>query len=98
MTRRAYDGRLVIPARHHPAGGRVPFVTRLILVLNVAVRPRDAQGDHLEAFVNTFALVPARLFHPALFPGDAGAAVVTIFTAMFRTAGLSTSAGNMLFL
>jgi membrane associated rhomboid family serine protease len=57
------------------------------------------QGDRLEAFVNRFAFIPARLFHPALFPGwTAGSAVVTIFTAMFLHGGLLHLAGNMLFL
>jgi membrane associated rhomboid family serine protease len=90
----------VIPLRDTIPRRTVPFVTRLILVLNVAAFVLEMlQGDRLEAFVNRFAFIPARLFHPALFPGwTAGSAVVTIFTAMFLHGGLLHLAGNMLFL
>ena len=90
----------MIPLRDTIPRRTVPFVTRLILVLNVAVFVLEMlQGDRLEAFVNRFAFVPVRLFHPALFPGwTAGASVVTIFTAMFLHGGFLHLAGNMLFL
>jgi membrane associated rhomboid family serine protease len=90
----------VIPLRDTIPRRTVPFVMRLILVANVAAFLLELlQGDRLDAFVNAFAFVPARLFHPELFPGwTAGASVVTIFTAMFLHGGLLHLAGNMLFL
>jgi membrane associated rhomboid family serine protease len=90
----------VIPLRDTIPRRTVPFVTRLLVVANVSVFVLEMlQGDRLGAFVNTFAFVPARLFHPAMFHGwTAGASVVTIFTAMFLHGGFLHLAGNMLFL
>lgn len=90
----------MIPLRDTIPRRTVPFVTRLLLATNVAAFVLEVlQGDRLDAFVNTFAFVPARLFHPGLFPGwTAGASVVTIFTAMFLHGGFLHLAGNMLFL
>ncbi len=90
----------MIPLRDTIPRRTVPFTTRLLLVANVAAFVLEVlQGDQLDAFVNTFAFVPARLFHPELFAGwTAGASVVTIFTAMFLHGGFLHLAGNMLFL
>jgi membrane associated rhomboid family serine protease len=90
----------VIPLRDTIPRRTVPFAMRLILVANVAAFVLELlQGERLDAFVNTFAFVPARLFHPELFPGwTAGASVVTIVTAMFLHGGFLHLAGNMLFL
>jgi membrane associated rhomboid family serine protease len=90
----------LIPLRDTIPSRTVPFVTRLLLVANVAAFVLEIlQGDRLDAFVNTFAFVPARFFHPELFAGwTTGASVVTIFTAMFLHGGFLHLAGNMLFL
>ncbi len=89
----------MIPIRDTIPRRTVPFVTRLLFALNVAAFLLElAQGDALDAFVNTFAFVPARLFHPAAFGWTFSAAVVTIFTAMFLHGGLLHLAGNMLYL
>ncbi len=90
----------MIPLRDTIPTRTVPFVTRLLVVANVAAFVLEVlQGDRLDAFVDTFAFVPARLFRPDLFPGwTTGAAVVTIFTAMFLHGGLLHLVGNMLFL
>ena len=90
----------MIPLRDTIPSRTVPFVTRLLLVANVAAFVLEVlQGDRLDAFVNIFAFVPARFFHPELFAGwTTGASVVTIFTAMFLHGGFLHLAGNMLFL
>jgi membrane associated rhomboid family serine protease len=90
----------VIPLRDTIPRRTIPFTTRLVLAVNVAAFVLEVlQGDRLDAFVNTFAFVPARLFHPGMFPGwTTGASVVTIFTAMFLHGGLLHLAGNMLYL
>jgi membrane associated rhomboid family serine protease len=90
----------LIPLRDTIPTRTVPFVTRLLLVANIAAFVLEIlQGDRLDAFVNTFAFVPARFFHPESFAGwTTGASVVTIFTAMFLHGGFLHLAGNMLFL
>lgn len=90
----------MIPLRDNIPRRTIPFVTRLLVVANVAVFVLELlQGDRLDAFVDAFSFVPARLFHPGLFPGwTAGSSVVTIFTAMFLHGGFLHLAGNMLFL
>jgi membrane associated rhomboid family serine protease len=90
----------LIPLRDTIPRRTVPFVTRLLFFANVGAFVLELlQGDRLDAFLNTFAFVPARLFHPGLFPGwTTGASVVTMFTAMFLHAGFLHLAGNMLFL
>lgn len=90
----------MIPLRDTIPRRTVPFVTHLLLAANVAAFVLEVlQGDRLDAFVDTFAFVPARLFHPELFPGwTAGASAVTIFTAMFLHGGFLHLAGNLLFL
>ncbi len=89
----------MIPIRDTIPRRTVPFVTRLLVVANVAAFVLQlSQGDALDAFVNTFAFVPARFFHPAAFGWTFGASVVTIFTAMFLHGGLLHLAGNMLYL
>jgi membrane associated rhomboid family serine protease len=90
----------VIPLRDTIPRRTVPFVTRLLVIANVAAFLLEVlQGDRLEAFLDAFAFVPARLFHPELFPGwTVGASVLTIFTAMFLHGGFLHLAGNMLYL
>jgi membrane associated rhomboid family serine protease len=56
------------------------------------------QGENLDAFLETFAFIPLRFFHPELVGWTFSAAVVTIFTAMFLHGSLLHLLGNMLFL
>lgn len=90
----------MIPLRDTIPRRTVPFATRLLVVANVAAFVLEVlQGDRLATFLDTFAFVPARFFHPELFPGwTTAASVVTIFTAMFLHGGFLHLAGNMLYL
>ena len=90
----------MIPLRDTIPTRTVPFVTRLLVAANVAAFVFELlQGERLEAFVDAFAFVPARLFHPGAFPGfTAGDTVITMFTAMFLHGGFLHLAGNMLYL
>ena len=89
----------MIPLRDTIRTRTVPFVTRLLVVANVAAFVLELlQGENLDAFVGTFAFVPLRFFHPDLAGSTFSAAVVTIFTAMFLHGGLAHLLGNMLFL
>lgn len=89
----------MIPLRDTIPNRTVPFVTRLLVIANVAVFVAEfLAGEGLDAFVQTFAFIPARFFHPAAFGWTFGAAAVTVFTAMFLHGGLMHLLGNMLFL
>lgn len=88
----------MIPLRDTVPTRSVPFVNTLLIAANVAAFLFEIlQGENLEAFVATFAFVPARFFHPTPdFPFSAS--VITIFTAMFLHGGILHVAGNMLYL
>ena len=89
----------MIPLRDTIRTRTVPFVTRLLVAANVAVFLLELlQGDNLDAFLETFAFIPLRFFHPELAGWTFSNAVVTIFTAMFLHGGLLHLVGNMLFL
>ncbi|HEX2800298.1 MAG TPA: rhomboid family intramembrane serine protease [Thermoanaerobaculia bacterium] len=89
----------MIPLRDTIRTRTVPFVTRLLVVANVAAFVLEfLQGENLDAFLETFAFIPLRFFHPELVGWTLSAAVVTIFTAMFLHGGLAQLLGNMLFL
>jgi membrane associated rhomboid family serine protease len=86
----------VIPLRDTIPNRTIPFVTRLLVIANVAVFVLELLAG--DAFVQTFAFVPARFFHPGAFGWTFGAVTVTMFTAMFLHGGLMHLLGNMLFL
>jgi membrane associated rhomboid family serine protease len=89
----------MIPLRDTIRTRTVPFVTRLLVVANVAAFVLELlQGENLDAFLETFAFIPIRFFHPELAGWTFSGAVVTIFTAMFLHGGILHLAGNMLFL
>ena len=89
----------MIPLRDTISSRTVPFVTRLLVITNVAVFLLELlQGTDLDAFVQTFAFVPDRFFRPELYGWTFGAAAVTILTSMFLHGGVLHLLGNMLFL
>jgi membrane associated rhomboid family serine protease len=89
----------MIPLRDTVRTRTVPFVTRLLVVANVAAFVLEfLQGENLDTFLETFAFIPLRFFHPHLVGWTFSDAVVTIFTAMFLHGGLAHLIGNMLFL
>jgi membrane associated rhomboid family serine protease len=90
----------VIPLRDTIPSRTVPFFNVLLIIANVTAFVLEmAQGESLNAFLNTFAFIPSRFFHPGQYEGSTfGANNVTIFTAMFLHGGLLHLLGNMLFL
>jgi membrane associated rhomboid family serine protease len=89
----------VIPLRDTIPNRTIPFVTRLLVIANVAIFLFEfLAGNGVDTFIQTFAFIPARFFHPELFGWTFGAAAVTVFTAMFLHGGLMHLLGNMLFL
>lgn len=89
----------MIPLRDTISTRTVPFVTRLLVIVNVAVFLLELlQGEDLDAFVQTFAFVSDRFFRPELYGWTFGAAAFTILTSMFLHGGFLHLLGNMLFL
>lgn len=82
----------MIPIRDHNPSGRVPFVTYILIGLNVAVFGyMFTLGDpQLQDFIARYALVPADIIR--------GQHLLTLLTAMFLHGGLAHIIGNMLFL
>lgn len=90
----------MIPIRDANPTERFPLVTILLIVLNsgIFVHQLLLNSRAGEAFLASYALVPARLFHPDLAPVGSVAAPVTLVTSMFLHGGLFHVAGNMLYL
>ena len=84
----------MFPIRDHNPSGRVPYITRLLVLLNVAIFLATwlLPGSELarETILYDWGLVPARL----LQAGDWS----WVFSSMFLHAGWAHIFGNMLFL
>ncbi|MBD3662818.1 rhomboid family intramembrane serine protease [Sulfitobacter aestuariivivens] len=84
----------MFPIRDHNPSGRTPYVTYVLMVLNIVIflsyfwRLSDPVLEY--EFYNTWALVPIRLAN--------GVDLHTLFTSMFLHGGWLHLAGNMLFL
>lgn len=84
----------MFPIRDHNPSGRTPYITYLLMAINVAVFLayaglfNDPHG--LNGFFQQFGTIPARL--------SAGGGYETLFTSMFLHGSWMHLAGNMLFL
>jgi membrane associated rhomboid family serine protease len=89
----------VIPLRDINPTERFAIVTFVLIVLNVAVFVYELTLGSMsnEVFVESFAVIPARLFAPGAGAGAVPAAA-TLFTSMFLHGGFLHVAGNMLYL
>ena len=85
---------MLFPIRDHNPSGRVPYVTYLLLAVNVLVFLSYAGVMQNERLINgifyTWAMIPARI--------SAGDGAYTLVTSMFMHGGLLHLIGNMLFL
>jgi len=90
----------LIPIKDINPTERFAIVTLVIIVLNIAVFLYElALGPQAgEMFVDSFALIPARLFSRIPEPSHAVPAGAAIFTSMFLHGGFLHIAGNMLYL
>lgn len=91
----------MVPLRDDNPTRITPYVTYLIILLNVAVFAYELSlGDQLESFFKVWAVVPANL--TANFSGEptglAFPAWITLITSQFLHGGFLHIAGNMLFL
>ena len=86
----------MIPIKDENPTRRTPWVTLLIIAINVAAFIYSSTLDTaaLEALWMRWAFVPARFFGDPLSPGQ----IATIFTAMFLHGGWLHLGGNLLYL
>lgn len=84
----------MFPIRDHNPSERTPYVTYMLIIINVVIflMMLPASGDEykLAAFYNDFATIPAFIAE--------GQNLHTVLTSMFLHAGWFHLAGNMLFL
>lgn len=97
----------MIPLKDDVQSRTVPFITLILIGLNVAVffyqlslqmglEPGAQRAA--EEFVREFGVTPCRLASHCRAPDDAPQPVVTILTSMFLHGGLLHLGGNMLYL
>ena len=87
----------MIPLRDTIRSRNFPFVTYLLILLNVLVYGYQAiQGPDVSRFIATYALIPARFTQPALIDYFGwGGNIVSLFTFMFLHGGFWHLLGNM---
>ena len=87
----------MIPLRDNIRSRTYPFVTYLLIALNVLVfLVQMLQGPQEGRFIATYALIPARFAHPALIDYFGwGANFISLFTFMFLHGGFWHLLGNM---
>jgi len=90
----------LIPLRDINPTERFAVVTFTLIVLNIVVFVYEIALGRIasEIFVQTFALVPAKLFASSQTAGQPVPVFVTLFTSMFLHGGFLHIAGNMLYL
>ena len=97
----------MIPLKDNVPSRTVPFITLILVALNVVVfvyqlslqmSPEPGAQRAAEEFIGEFGLTPCRLAGYCRVPEDAPPPVVTIFTSMFLHGGLLHLGGNMLYL
>jgi len=90
----------LIPIRDINPTKRMAVVTIVLIALNIAVFLYELTLGRMAggAFVETFGLIPARLFVPGAAAAGAVPAAATLFTSMFLHGGFLHLAGNMLYL
>lgn len=97
----------MIPLKDDAPSRRAPFVTWILVGLNVAVfvyqlslqlGPEPGAQRAAEEFVREFGVTPCRLAGACRMSEDAPPPLVTVFTSMFLHGGLLHLGGNMLYL
>lgn len=90
----------MIPLRDINPTERFAVVTFTLIILNVAVFVYELTLGQMagELFVQSFALVPAKLFARGPATSHAFPVAATLFTSMFLHGGFLHIAGNMLYL
>ncbi len=82
---------MLIPLYDENPSRTTPFITIGFIILNIlAFLYEISLGPNLNSFINSYAMIPARL--------SQGSGYLSIFTAMFLHGGFIHIAGNMLYL
>ncbi len=89
----------MIPIRDINPTRTFPFITTLIIVLNVAVFLYELMlgPRRLTTFINTYGTVPCEILRTCPVPNIGIPIYLTIFTAMFMHGGWLHIIGNMLY-
>jgi membrane associated rhomboid family serine protease len=90
----------MIPLRDTIKSRTIPYVNYMLIAVSVLVFLFELSlGSRLDAFVNTFGVIPARV-SAVIFEGSAVSlgAVLPLFTSMFLHGGWMHLIGNMLYL
>jgi membrane associated rhomboid family serine protease len=89
----------MIPLRDEIPSERTPYVTRVLLALNVAAFLYEITlGPGLRAFVYDWGLLPARVVLAVQGGEPAAPAALTVFSSMFLHGGWAHLLGNMWYL
>ena len=90
----------MIPLRDINPTERFALITFVLIILNVAVFIYELTLGNTagELFVNTYSLVPAKLFAHGRMVTSKISPAATLFTSMFLHGGFLHIAGNMLYL
>ena len=94
----------MIPLKDDIPARTTPFVTVLLIALNVVVflyqasLGLDQESRAAEAFVFEFGVIPCRLSGACAVPLDFPSPIATVFTSMFMHGGVLHIGGNMLYL
>ncbi|MEO8215496.1 MAG: rhomboid family intramembrane serine protease [Acidobacteriota bacterium] len=89
----------MIPLRHTHNPITVPWVTRVLVLLNVLVFAWQFASPRMDVIlVGKFSFVPARMFHPQLYGTSLLVASSTLLTSLFLHGGFVHLIGNMLYL
>lgn len=94
----------MIPLKDDIRARTTPFVTVLLIALNVVVflyqvsLGLDQESRAAEAFVFEFGVIPCRLSGACAAPLEFPSPIATVFTSMFMHGGVLHIGGNMLYL
>lgn len=82
----------MIPLRDHNPSGKVPWITYMLMVINVLVflLTISLPESQLEQFIYRFSLIPRQVVQ--------GVALLTLITSIFLHGGWGHLIGNMIFL
>jgi membrane associated rhomboid family serine protease len=89
----------MIPLRDTLPARGTPWVTRMLLGMNVAVFAIQLFSARTgELMIQIFGFVPARLFHPESFGFSLPEALFTLLSSLFMHGGVVHLLGNMIYL
>lgn len=90
---------IMIPIRDNVYKSRIPFITILLITLNVIVFIYQfSLGENIDNFIGQYAVVPAELHAAFLSPLTGFPVFITLITSLFLHGSVFHLLGNMLYL